>query len=231
MNKRLKIIFLLPILLILCSFTRMGTYDTVGLTLCCFTEFDDESLNIEDPLNNGHCFVIVENNRSYSLDLGHFSIGPFESCTVGLWNSAGNTIYHQSGDGILYPKGVYFNREAVIFNQPGYSPSNCIKLYREVPTSTFISRMYADGDNNTNNDTHFLVDKANTYHSAYNNARFAVDFFETAINETLIAQYSFVINVYHSMQFVSGVTYNNSIFSKFYYYKYSVSGGCVTYDD
>ena len=230
MFKKIKVIFLTPILLMLCGFTRMGTYNTVGLTLCCFTQYETNSVN-RASFQEGHCFVIVENNRSSTLDLGHFTLGPFESCTVGSWNSPGNTVYYQSGDAFLFPNGVYFNREAVMFNEPGFEMLNCIKLYREVPISTFLANMYADDDDNTNNDTHFLIKKANTYSLSYNNAEFVVDFFETAINETLIAMPNVVSQVYHSMQFLSGVTYNNSIFSKFYYYKYSVSGGCVTYED
>ena len=220
---------LAPIVLLLCSFVEGNpSYGYVGVTIC---SYNDTNL-IETPtLFSGHSYVIIQNNRSWTLDLGHYQLPPFAYCTVGLWGGSGSSSSSssESGSSNSETRGVYFNREAFILTREGENAErseNCVRYSVSVLHGNFVSRMYQ----NTSNNQHFLIEKADTYNlAAYNCSQFATDFFEraTGIDITFCANPTYLMD--SIMGFENHYT-DNTNFSKEEYFKYTVNGDVYYYE-
>lgn len=221
--KKIKIIFLAPLLLFLCGFARSGTYDTVGITICSYTSATNTETS--SVLSGGYSFIEIENNRSWSLDLGFYQLPPFYKCTLSVWKSPTNlpeSVY----DARLIGQGLYFNREAYLFNHTDIQPTNCLKYYVEVPQGTFLDRMY----NGDFTGEHYLKTIAESYSSInFNSSRFAYEFFYKATQLDIIAQYGTPTHLRHSIQNLPNHTQDNTVFEKDSYFRYSVGGTCYEY--
>jgi hypothetical protein len=205
----------------------MGTYGTVGITICSYNDTNHIAV---PTLFNGHSYIIVENNRSWTLNLGYYELPPFSQCTIGLWggNGLSDSSSSESGSGNNNYKGVYFNREAYILTRDGEDAErteDCVRYYVEVEQGLFSSRMRY-GDNNI----HFLIAKADTYNLAtYNCSIFAADFFEraTGLDIGLCSNPQFLED---SIKAFDGHFFSNDNFSKDSFFKYSSEGELYVYD-
>lgn len=171
MKKILKKLLFVPLTLLLCSFTpRMGTYGTVGLTLYSYSEYTSSG---STSSGIGHSFVALENNTSWPLDLGFYTLPPFGKCTLGLWGN--DNINDYTGDISIEAcaDGIFYNREAYAFTHNYGNPSDMVKLYREVDSGQFISRI-----SNFRGNQNYLQYNAEQYSLiGYNCSNFAAEFF------------------------------------------------------
>jgi hypothetical protein len=218
-----KISYIFFVIPLLCSFTRSGgTYDTVGITICSYTNITNaEEGNV---LNGGYSFIEIENNRSWSLDLGYYQLPPFYKCTLSVWSSPYNNPYSIESTRLI-DKGLFFNREAYMFNHTNMQPTDCLKYYVEVPQSVFSQRMH-DGD--FSND-HYLKTITESYNSTtFNSSRFAQEFFKKATNLDILPLYGTPTYLRHSIGNLLGHTSDNTVFEKSEYFRFNSNG--VRYD-
>ena len=225
--RNIKFVFC-PLILFLCSFVpRTGTYGTVGITICSYNDTNKIAI---PTLFTGHSYLIIENNRSWPLNLGYYNLDPFSQCTIGLWGGDGNSgsSSSESGSGDTDTKGVYFNREAYILTRDGENAErteDCVRYHTEVDQGLFSSRMLS-GKNNI----HFLIEKADTYSlGSYNCSIFAADFFEraTGLDIGLCSNPQYLED---SIKAFTNYFYSNDNFSREQFFKYNCDGDLYVYN-
>ena len=216
-----KVIYRGLIIPLLCSFSpRMGTYGTVGITICSYGDIEEN----DSLLYTGHSYLIIENNRSWSLDLGFYQLSPFAKCTIGKWGNVGT---FESGSNSLDANadGVFFNREAYIFSNLLETTVDCARLYVEVDQGLFLQRMYRDDYSNP----HYLVEHAEIYDIGLNNcACFARDFFYLATG-IYLSMGLLPYELRNSILNNGGITDNSTLFDKDEYFRYDNQGNCYVY--
>ena len=220
--KKRNIFLLFPLCFLCCGFVRSGTYGTVGITICSYTE----TTISDDPasLFEGHSYIEIENNRSWSLDLGFYQLPPFYKCTIGVWDAStsGGSSSDTRGS---FDDGIFFNREAYIFSHTDEQPTNCLKYYKEVDVGTFITRMY-DNDENE----HFLKIYADYYSYAdFNCSQFVGEFYKIATQEDVLPRYVTPLLLRNSIRLLINHRQDNSCFSASSYFRYSQNGDGYVY--
>ena len=221
----MKKILLVPLTLFLCSFTpRMGTYGTVGITMYSYTEYTSSGAT---SYGIGHSFILLENNRSRSLDLGYYSLPPFEKCTLGLWGNDGEYDTPLDSDLEVGEDGIFYNREAYVFTHEYADPSDMVKLYREVPVGDFLTRI----SNFRNSKLNYLQYNDEQYALiGYNCSNFAAEFFAISTQMNFVGIVSpatlrsAIINAGGSSAVAS-----NEIFETNLYWRYTDNDTCYTY--
>ena len=222
--KKLKIILMFPLLLLLCSFTRSGTYGTVGITICAYTQATNASDG--NAISGGYPFVEIENNRSWSLDLGYYQLPPFYKCTLSVWENWNDGIQNVTAPRSL-TSGLYFNKEAYLFNHTNMQPTDCLKYYVEVDHGLFLDRMYG-GD--FVNGTHYLKTIATQFSNiTFNSTRFVREFFYKATNLDILVQYGTPIQLKHSINLLLNHTQDNTVFSSSNFFRYDNFGNSYAY--
>lgn len=222
MKKLKKFVICSPLIFMLCSFApRMGTYGTVGLTLCSYSQYTSSG---STSSGIGHSFVILENNRSWTLDLGFYTLNPFAKITIGLWGNDGFTENSSGGSLNSDVDGVFYNREAYAFTYEYIMPTDMVRLYKEVETGVFLDRI-----DNYQDDLNYLQAKAESYQLiGYNCSNFAAEFFSKAC-----AMYFGVIAspevLKTAMLLQGGKNDNSQIFSSNTYRRYTLKGNIHVY--
>ena len=221
----MKKILLIPLTLLLCSFApRMGTYGTVGITMYSYTEYTSSS---STSYGLGHSFILLENNRSRSLDLGFYNLPPFEKCTLGLWGNDGEYDTPLDSDLEVSEDGIFYNREAYVFTHVYVDPTDMVKLYREVPVGDFLSRI----SNFRNSEKTYLEYNAEQYALlGYNCSNFAADFFaiSTQMNFLGIASPDTLCSAIRNAGGEEAIA-SDDIFETNLYWRYTNDGNGYTY--
>lgn len=135
--KKINSIFILPIILLNCSFTN---YNTVTITIYSYTQSYNYVNNtmLDKP---GHSFITLTNNYSWPLELPYYTIGPFSTASIGLWSGTNDS---SSSSGSLGSSnapgysGIYFNREAYIFSH-SENMLDCYQYTFEFSRSEFLN--------------------------------------------------------------------------------------------
>ena len=136
----------------------------------------------------GHSFISITNHTNYSFNVGHYSLSPDETVSVGLWSTSDNN------DKV----GIYYNRELFRYNKNGYPSQN-----------TYINGAYKLYDNaDINRISNIIYDKNNEYDLLhYNCVNFTIDCFNAYINDSSkyidcnnnpISFYNYVVNTIHA---------------------------------
>lgn len=216
-----KIIFA-PLVLFLCSFApRMGTYNTVGLTLCSYSTYTSSGI-VSSGI--GHSYVVLENNRSRPLDLGFYQVRPFEKITLGLLGNDGFTENNSSGSMNAEVDGIFYNREAYVFNHYYEWPTDMVSLYAEVDIGVFGERIA-----NYDGDLNYLQAKAEDYALiGYNCSNFAAEFFSIA-TATYLGVIASPEVLKTAIRLAGGSDDNSRVFAADSYWRYDADGEMYVY--
>lgn len=219
-----KKLLLIPLIPLLCSFTpRVGAYNTVGITLFSYTEYTSSG---STSYGIGHSFVMLENNRSWSLDLGFDTLGPFSKVTIGLWGNDGSSSSSSDEGWNVLTDGIFYNREAYVFTTKYDNPSDMIKLYREVNCNDFITRI-----SNFSGNKNYLEANAEQYSLlGYNCSNFAAEFFAiTTLCDFGPVASPATLNAAMNNRYDPEPATKNEIFETYSYWRYKNDGTCQTF--
>lgn len=219
---KIKSFLLVPLVLMLCGYTRSGTYNTVGITICSYTQATNTSIGT--VANAGYSFIEIENNRSWPLDLGFYNLPAFYKCTLSVWSGTHN-LPSSVGTPRGIGQGLYFNREAYLFNHTDISPTNCLKYYKEVDHGDFLDRMY----NGDFTGTHYLKTIAECNISNFTPSMFVREFYYKATGEDSLPLYGTPTHLRHSISLLYGHRQENTVFDKTEYFRYSTNGTLYVY--
>lgn len=218
-----KTFLLMPLVLFLCSFApRMGTYGTVGITLYSYTEYTSSG---STSYGIGHSFVTLENNRSWTLDLGFEQLAPFGKCTIGLWGNDGSNSSSNEGRDVSCD-GIFYNREAYAFSTLYDNPTDMVKIYSEVDVGHFLIRI-----SNFVGEENYLQYNAEHYSLlGYNCSNFAAEFYAIATQTdfgVISSPSTLRTKMINTFNAVSAT--KDEIFESRNYWRYNDDGDCFVY--
>lgn len=211
--KSSKVLLMLPIVILNCSFTNEPT---IEFTICSYenTNFNSKSISYY-----GHTFLLIKNNDSLSLTFGYYTIPAYKTVSIGLWSgydgssSSSGSVGSSNAPGT---SGIYYNREAYVFNYED-KMLDCYQYTFEISKSTYLN---TDANN-------YLIRVNDSYNLTwYNCLCFVIDYLKIFTSFNLYDGIWGVATpggVKQNMKklFGNNIVENNNIISSLYFKKYN----------